>query len=56
MRNRCVISLDAAHFLEVIEEVFALVPLRLAVLHGISTQVVVQLDSLDGRCTSLVLM
>ena len=47
--------LEAAEFLEVVEELLALITLRLAVLHGIASQEVVQLDRLDGRCARLIL-
>ena len=40
--------LDAAKFLEVVEELLALVALRLAVLHRIAAQIVVQLNRFDG--------
>ena len=40
--------LEAAEFLEVVEELLALVALRLAVLHRIAAQIVVQLNRFDG--------
>ena len=40
--------LDAAKLLEVVEELLALVALRLAVLHRIAAQIVVQLNRFDG--------
>ena len=47
--------LDAAKLLEVVEELLALVALRLAVLHRIAAQIVVQLHRFDGGRSRLVL-
>ena len=47
--------LEAAEFLEVVEELLALVALCLAVLDRVAAQEVVQLHRLDRRRASLVL-
>ena len=47
--------LDASDFLEVVEELLALMALCLAILHGISAQEVIEFDGLDCACASLVL-
>ena len=48
-------SVAALTFLEVREKQFGLVTLRLAMLNRLSSERVIQLHRLDGRCAPLVL-